>query len=305
MIKPLSQVISEPILPNVSKMENAISMLEKTVEEPLPYGTFHWTAIAIIAVLCLTCLFLGRFFKRKHVNWALFVASSLLIALEVIKQLYVSYTPADDTWKYSWTAFPFQFCSTPMYVMTLAAFLRKGKLYDACTAFLCTYGLFAGGLVIFYPTTVFGEDLFLNVHTMFYHGLMLVVPALLYGSDTVKPQFNALAKALPIFAVLVFTAMIMNDVYFRYGDLSYNFNMFYISPHGTTPMEWLDPIVENKPAWLVAVGYIALFSIAAFIVLLFAMLVKLCLGKRLYEKTEQPQTPNAQNGKQELLTQNK
>lgn len=307
MIKPLSQVIGEPALPDVSKLEKLLSMLGKTIEEPKPYGSFHLSFLFGIFALCLACLFFGKFLKRKHVNLILFITASTLIFLEVVKQLYSSYYPADDTWVYPWSIFPFQFCSTPMYIMMLAALCRKGKVYEACNAFLATYGLFAGVLVVVIaPSSVLVDDLFLSVHTLIYHGLMIVVPVLLYGTGTVKPQFNVLQKAMPIFVILVAMAVIMNSVYAKYGNPDYNFNMFYISPTGTTPMEWIDNLIANMSAATIAIGYAVIFTTAALLVLLFAMLVKLCLGKRLYKKTdEQADGHPLQETKQELLTQNK
>ena len=136
MIKPLSQVISETATPDISKLEKALTWLNRTMERPVAWSKFHCTSIAIIFATSLLFLLLGMFCKRKHVNWVLFAVASLLMALEVVKQLYVSYTPASDTWKYDWHHFPFQFCSTPMYVMLFASLCRKGKLYDMATAFI-------------------------------------------------------------------------------------------------------------------------------------------------------------------------
>ncbi len=312
MIKPLSQMIGEPALPDVSKLEKLLSMLKKTIEEPKPYGGFHLSFLFGIFALCLACLFLGKFCKRKHVNLVLFITASTLIFLEVVKQLYFAYNPTDDTWRYCWSEFPFQFCSTPMYIMMLAALCRKGKVYEACNAFLATYGFFAGVLVVVIaPSSVLVDDLFLSVHTLIYHGLMIVVPVLLYGTGTVKPQFNVLQKAMPIFVILVAMAVIMNSVYAKYGNPDYWFNLFFIAPGGITPIDFVNEIIQNMSAITIAVGYVILFTIAAFLILLFAMLIKLCLGKRLYEKadkqtnTQTDEQTQTEQTKQELLTQNK
>ena len=278
------------------------------MERPVAWSKFHCTSIAIIFAVSLLFLLIGLVCKRKHVNWVLFIVSSLLISLEVVKQLYVSYTPSTDVWKYNWSHFPFQFCSTPMYVMLFASFCRKGKVYDAATAFIATYGLFAGLIVLATPSTVYNTHLFLNVHTMIYHGFMLVIPAFLYGSGTVKPQFNVMQKAIPVLLVLMLMAMGMNEAYHKYGNPDFKFNMFYISPYGETPLDFLNPIIENMSAISIAIGYVVLFTTAAFGTLLFAMLIKLCSGKRLYDK-KQPDTQDERNEeqerKQELLPQNK
>lgn len=289
MIKPLSQISPVPILPEVSKLEKVLAFLHKTVDEPACYGWYHWVCIATIVLLCTACILLGKYCKRKHVNGVLFSAAMLLIVLEVFKQLYVSYNVTDDTWSYPWADFPFQFCSTPMYIMLLAAFCRKGKLFDACTAFLSTYGLFAGILVVLYPKTVFCTDLALNIHTMIYHGLMIVIGVFLYATGTVKTQFSILLKALPVFLVLLSLAIIMNSIYAKYGDLTQNFNMFYISTVGDTPMEWIDNIIDKFPLALIVLGYTAIFSCAALVMLLCAMLGKIIAGKPLSKEEDKPQ----------------
>lgn len=289
MIKPLSQMSPVPILPEVSKLEKVLAFLHKTVDEPACYGWYHWVCIATIISLCAACILLGKYCKRKHVNGVLFSTATLLIVLEVFKQLYVSYNVADDTWSYPWSDFPFQFCSTPMYIMLLASFCRKGKLYDACTAFLSTYGLFAGVLVVLYPETVFCTDLAINIHTMIYHGLMIVIGVFLYATGTVKTQFSILLKALPIFLVLLSLAIIMNSIYAKYGDLTQNFNMFYISTVADTPMEWIDNIIDKLPLIVIVLGYTAIFSCAALVMLLCAMLSKIIAGKPLCTQEDKPQ----------------
>lgn len=307
MIKPLSQVISEPALPDLSAVEKALTWLKKTISLPMPFGALHLAFLAGILLSCVACLAVGKRVKRKHVNLVLFITASVLIFMETVKQLYYAYNPAKNTWQYAWGEFPFQFCSTPMYIMMLAALCRKGKLYDACTAFIATYGLFAGILVvILVPSSVLVPDLFLSVHTLTYHSVMIIIPAFLYGTNTVKPQFNTLQKALPIFLCLVGMAMFMNALYARYGNPNHQFNMFFISPKGNTPIGFVNNIIPKMSAFTIALCYTVIFTIAALLTLLFAMLVKLCLGKRLYEKAnQQEQTQTEQEQKQELLTQNK
>ena len=61
-----------------------------------------------------------------------------------------SYDPQTG-WSYDWSRFPFQFCSTPIYIALLAAPLHDGKLRRALLCFLATYSPVAGCAVLFPP----------------------------------------------------------------------------------------------------------------------------------------------------------
>jgi len=72
----------------------------------------------------------------------LLVCSIIMLAFEVYKQLV--FTVEKDVWDYQWYVFPFQFCSVPMYVAFITAFLKPGKVKNAMYNFLGTFGLFVG-----------------------------------------------------------------------------------------------------------------------------------------------------------------
>ena len=68
------------------------------------------------------------------------------------------------SYNYAWYAFPWQFCSTPMYIGLLAG-LSKGKLHDHFCAYLATFALFAGTAVMqksFVGDYLFHQSLFLR-----------------------------------------------------------------------------------------------------------------------------------------------
>ena len=80
------------------------------------------------------------------------ITALVVILLEIYKQ--INYTFSYEgaiTFDYQWYAFPFQFCSTPMYVGLLVGLFRKGKIHDALCAYLATYAVFAGLCVMIYP----------------------------------------------------------------------------------------------------------------------------------------------------------
>ena len=262
---------------------NLLKLLDTQMETPGMYGWFHllFFAISIAAGVWLSIRYkqADEVFVRK----LLLIVSLLTLVLEVYKQ--VNYTFSYDghtiSADYQWYAFPFQFCSTPMYVGLLAGLLPKGKAHDALCTYLATYALFAGLCVMLYPAQVFIGTIGINIQTMICHGSMLTLGIYLLATRYVQPAHKTVLKAVPVFACLIAMAMVMNEIAHATGLLEREtFNMFFISPYceGTLPVYSLVQGVVPYP-WSLVI-YIAIFTLAAYIMLLLAM-----LAHKLADKT--------------------
>jgi hypothetical protein len=162
-----------------------------------------------------------------------------------------------------------------MYVGLLAGALRKGKVHDALCTYLATYALFAGLCVMIYPAQVFIGTIGINIQTMICHGSMVTVGMYLLYSQYVKTEHKTILKGIPVFACLVAVAMVMNEIAHATGLLEREtFNMFFISPYceGTLPVYSLVQGVVPYP-WNLVI-YIVMFTVAAYLMLLFGMLAK-------------------------------
>jgi hypothetical protein len=140
---------------------------------------------------------------------------------------------------------------------------------------------------MFYPNDVFIGEIGINVQTMICHGSMLTIGIYLYGSGYVKTEHKTILRAIPVFAVAVSIAALLNEVVYKSGILAgETFNMFFISPHfeGTLPVYSLVQKVVPFP-WCLFI-YIAVFTLAAYVMLLCAMGIRKLLGKRNAQKTE-------------------
>ena len=165
--------------------------------------------------------------------------------------------------EYQWYIFPWQFCSTPMYVGLLAA-LTKGKLHKGACAYLASFSLFAGLAVMFYPTTVFVKTLGINIQTMVCHGTMITLGMWLLGTGYVKAELKTVLKAIPLFAVMVGIAVILNEWAYRAGIApEHFFNMFYVSPYCAPHLPVYSLIQPVVPFPLCLVLYILGFGVAA------------------------------------------
>lgn len=133
--------------------------------------------IALIVVasvfLCVKC----RDVSDKHFRRIVFISWIVIVVLEIYKQLVfsVEYTEGAFVWDYQWYAFPFQFCSSPLYALPFVALMPDGKLRDAFIGFVAFFSLFAGVAVFIYPNDVFIDTIGTNVQTMIHHCTQIVL----------------------------------------------------------------------------------------------------------------------------------
>lgn len=248
---------------------------------PTLYGAFHvaWFVFFIIAAILL-----GVFHKKgsdKRVVWIVFGTAVVVTLLEIYKQINYTFTVGDTgiVADYQWYAFPWQFCSMPMYVGLLAGIIRKGKIHNALCSFLATYAIFAGACVMFYPGDVFVSEVGINIQTMVCHGSMITVGIYLLYTGHVKVEHKTILKALPVFAVAVAIACVMNDIAFKTGLLETEaFNMFYVSPHQPPHLPIYSLVQQAVPFPWSLIIYILGFTAASYVILLLAIAIKAVAG---------------------------
>ena len=127
-----------------------INILDTDMTEPTLYGWFHLLFVALIIVTTIT---LYKFLKNpqeKTVRKILLVFSLLSIFLEIYKQINFTFSYDGNVISadYQWYAFPFQFCSTPMYIGLFAGLVKNKKIHKALCNYLATFSLFGGLCVI-------------------------------------------------------------------------------------------------------------------------------------------------------------
>lgn len=267
-----------------------LEFLDTPMATPESYGTFHLVFfIASILLGVLLCFI----FKdgKKHAPNIVLVTSILVILLEVYKLINFGYGNSYETeldYNFQWYAFPFQFCSTPMYVGLMAGILRKGRIHDSLCAYLATYAVFAGLCVMIYPGDVFMDTVGINIQTMICHGSMLTIGIYLFGSGYVKTEHKTILKALPVFCGAVSIAVCLNEWAYYSGLLEEHFfNMFYFSRHADPHLPVYSDVqralgVDNPLSFII---YIAVFTLAAYLILLIAMGIRSLLNpkkKRIY-----------------------
>ncbi len=246
---------------------------------PTP-GLFGWVHILSAILSVALGIFLCMKFKNpteKQVRAVLLTVSVIVAVLEIYKQIEYTFTPTETGIEgdFQWYAFPWQFCSMPMYVGLLAGIWPKGKIHDAFCAFLATYSIFAGICVMVYPGDVFTATIGINIQTMICHGTMISLGIFLLGTGYVKTEQKTILKAIPVFSAAVVIAMILNELA-HYTDFTggETFNMFFISRHEDPHLPVYSIVQQYVPYPFCLIIYIAAFSVAAYLILLIAMGIK-------------------------------
>ncbi len=266
--------------------EQFLASLDGKITKPTLWGLFHITALVITIILTvLICTFAIKNKREgksndKLVRVCVLIYAIVTIILEIYKQLNFSFNSTTGEWSYQWYAFPFQFCSTPMYVALIAGCLKKCEFQKYLYAYIGTFVLFAGLCVMFYPNGVFVTTIGINIQTMVCHGGMIVIGVLVLVSGVIDMKWTTILKAIAVFAVFVVIALIMNIIFNSTGNTA-NFNMFYISPYRTCTLPLLQDIQEEVPYIIFLLIYIIGFSLAAFIIFAVAKGLDDAINKRV------------------------
>jgi len=166
----------------------------------------------------------------KKTGRILFITGILLFLSEIWKQITINLVlGAAGEGQYDWWYFPFQLCSTPMYLCLLLPLAgRKGKenFFDAILTYLATFGLLAG-IFTFVDTSGFSElgYLPLTIHSWGWHILMVLMGVFCFAWLSSNGR-NNLTGAVGLF---LSGCVIAEGVNLTAGR-QHLINMFYISP---------------------------------------------------------------------------
>jgi hypothetical protein len=257
----------------MSAFEKFLHILQVKMETPQTLGVWHLCSFALMIALCVLAAWRLRDASDKTVRRILFVAWLLLFLTEAYKQLVFTLHVSDGvaSWSYAWYAFPFQFCSSPLYVLPLAALLPNGRLRDAVLAFLATFSFFAGLAVMVYPGDVFIGMIGINIQTMLHHGSQVVIGALLVAHNRRRYTRGFVLRGIPVFLAMACIALIADIAAYHIllaNSSDHVFNMFYISPYFDCTLPILSNIYKVAPYPVFLAIYILGFSLVAFIMFL-------------------------------------
>lgn len=263
----------------MTTFEKIMLILDSRMSEPSAYGWFH--ILFILLVILTTYLLCKRYSKCNFDTLKKIVLISwiVMVVLEFYKQIDMAMDVEDGVltgWSYSWYSFPFQFCSSPLYVLPLIAFSKSEEKAEPLIAFCATFSLFAGLAVYVVPGDVLITVIGVNIQTMVHHGLQIILGIFFITYKNENFTFKFFLKGLPIFVVFICCAIFLNEVGYQlltYYEMSNKFNMFFISPHFECTMPILDILQPKVHFILFIIIYFIGFSLAAFIIFTGAKLI--------------------------------
>lgn len=264
--------------------KSILAFFNTSATTPTNFGIFHIACLILTIGLTAFAVIRGRQHSEDKVCKVVFFTAVLVAVLEVYKQINFTFGDGSGEPAYMWYAFPWQFCSTPMYIGLLVGIFRRGRIHNCLCAYLATYAVFAGLAVMIYPNNVYVGTIGINIQTMICHGSMVVIGGYLLGSGHVELKCKTVLKAMPVFAFCVAMAAIMNEVAHAVGLLeNHTFNMFYISPYLECTLPVYSLIHNSVPFPVNLIIYILGFTAAATVILMISKGIA-CLGKKLCAK---------------------
>ena len=215
---------------------------EGAMETPDIYGWFHIMFMLIILIASIIAVKLAKSASPKNTNIFLATVGTIMILFEVYKQIVFTFEVKNGAIvaDYQWYIFPFQLCSTPMYIMLLSSIVKPGKVQEALHAYLAFFSLFAGVCVYFYPSGIFVATIGINIQTMIHHGSQIIVGCYLLSYYRNKLSLKLLFSSFLVFLTQVVIALSI-DMIVPLFTTDY-INMFFISPYHPTTLPVLNLI---------------------------------------------------------------
>ena len=255
--------------------EKLLYLLQKEMPTPTSFGWFHWLCIILTLIVIIFLYIKKKEHNDKQLKKVLAIYGIISLTLEILKQLIWSfnYDPITNliTWDYQWYAFPFQLCTTPIYVSLICLFLNKGKLRYSLLSYMSYITILGSIATIILPDSCFTSDILVNIHTMWLHLGSFVVSIYLLISKEVKINLESLKKAIIVFLIFIGIAESMNVIIYHSGILNgETFNMFYISPYFISTLPVFDIIQQYVPfivylliyIWAIIIGASIIYSIS-------------------------------------------
>lgn len=187
---------------------------------PEPWSAFH---IMISLTGLAAAVFLAGHLSRKSPAAVLWTCGAALAVSELYKQLFL-YSVVNQG-RYDWWYFPFQLCSTPMYLCLLFPLFPQGRLRTAAAVYLQSFGFLGGIMALVEPSGLMHPYWTLTLHGLGWHILLIFIACYCTASGLACRTDRCFLSALPLFFAFCLVATAIN--LFTEGQA----DMFYISPY--------------------------------------------------------------------------
>ncbi len=249
-----------------------LQFLQSEMPTPTNYGWFHlmWWGILLLSTILICVRF--RDCDEKVFRRILLISWLIMVVWETYKEVVyaLSYTDNGLVWDYQWYIFPFQLCSTPLYVLPLILLIKQKHIREALLGYITFFSFFGGVVVFFYPNDVFIETIGVNIQTMLHHGIQVMLGIFIACRFRKNFTLTRFLKSIPVFVSMLVIALLMNICMYPLtlegmplaGE---SFNMFYIGPYFPCHFPILSTIYTSVPYVVFFLIYGLGFILCAFI----------------------------------------
>ena len=268
-------------------METIMKILEFLnfkCERPEVFGSFHLIGVACVVVATVLLVWLLKNASGKGLRVLMLFIWLILVLGELVREGLTIYGTAlveMTDFTYQWYMFPYQLCSSPLYLLPLVVILPDGRVRNAIMTFLGTFSLIGGLSVVIYPPEVLCGTTIINYQAFAHHGFQVFIGILCMVRLRERGLgFTRYLSSVAVFAVMTGIAMILNVVIHNHiveSGIDDMINLFYISPYYNCAIPILSDIQRIVP-YPVFVGiYILGFSVAALLVFYIQkLIISLC-----------------------------
>ena len=152
--------------------ENIIFALQKTMEPPKPYGWFHILWIIITFGVIFFIYLKRKKHSEKQLKLILGIYGIIALILEILKQISwsINYDAIFQkiTLDYTWYSFPFQLCTTPIFVSIICLFLKNNKIRQSLLSYMAYVTILGSTATIIIPTSCFTNEIMINIHILLF-----------------------------------------------------------------------------------------------------------------------------------------
>ena len=262
----------------MNNFEKLIIFLQSEMVEPKPFGWFHLLCLLISSLIILYLFVIRKTHNEKRLKIIFGIYGIVALILELAKQIIWSCTINLDLMAHSWSyptyIFPFQLCTTPIYVCLLCLFLKKNKLRDCLGSYLVFITIWGSIMTMLIPDSCFVETVLVNIHTMYLHCGSFVVSMYLIISKEIEVNFSNMLKGFVVFTIMVLIALLMNLTIYPILPSGETFNMFYISPYFESVLPIFVDVQKMVPYPIYLLFYLFAFWIGSFLILGISVLFK-------------------------------
>ena len=255
-------------------VKRLVEIMDTRQETPKNFGSLHFAFIFAALLICAVLVVFFRNARDRDFRIIIGGMFSVMLVGELLKQLVFPLDIVDGrlVMNYLWSAFPFQLCSTPLYVLPFLFLLPDCRLRDFAASYIMTFGLLGGIAVYIAPNSVFVGNVFLSYHSMIHHGIQILSGV--YTAAYYRRRINSdfVLGAIGVFTVMFIIANLLNtvgyDLLLEKGLITTEntFNMFYISPRpGQDPIMFKEFYSRVHPAVYIA-GYFVLITAGALVI---------------------------------------